>query len=140
MPADDKPEFDIMDCFSGAKMSNSEAEALEEQLLADPNHEFSVGLMFFLAVYAFDSAQMDFATNVCKRMLNFSETYSRYGQLVHTAHIILGRIALRNDDTAAAREHLIAASEAGNSPRSTRQFGKRASDYSATFVVHPLSV
>ncbi len=58
----------------------------------------------------------DYAERVLARASEFAGKWV-YGNGIHHGHIVLGRIALANDDLPAARRHLIAAGDTPGSPQ-----------------------
>ena len=71
-----------------------------------------------LAEKSFADEELHQAREFANELLALSKDYEddwNYGNAIHDANVILGRIALLEDDVASAKEHLIAA---GNSPGS----------------------
>ena len=68
----------------------------------------------WLVIFAFDAGQHALASTTCSQMLKDNATNN---QSVHVAHIVLGRIALKDKDMTKAVEHLKLAGKVGSSPR-----------------------
>ena len=77
-----------------------------------PSRQFD--FRFWLAKMAFDSEQIALATKVSNEMINDNNDNS---QATHVAHIVLGRIALREGNILSAVDHLLCAGRVNGSPR-----------------------
>ena len=87
-------------------------------LETSPDRRYS--LMIATAQAAFLAADYRRATEYAERVLaeasDFKESWV-YGNGIHHGHIVLGRVALANDDVVGAREHLAAAGATPGSPQ-----------------------
>lgn len=68
----------------------------------------------WLVIFAIDAGRHDLASTTCSQMLKDNATNN---QSVHVAHIVLGRLALKDKDMSKAIEHLKLAGKVGSSPR-----------------------
>jgi predicted negative regulator of RcsB-dependent stress response len=73
-----------------------------------------------MAVLLVDAGRLDEAEKFANQLLELAPKYEKdwnYGNAIHKGHISLGRIALRKNDVAAARQHLIKAGMTPGSPQ-----------------------
>jgi hypothetical protein len=71
-----------------------------------------------MAKTALDAERIELAKKYAKEMLDASEQASwNAGNLVHHGHLILGRIALSQDELAEAKSHLLSAGKTNGSPQ-----------------------
>jgi hypothetical protein len=67
-----------------------------------------------------DAGALNIATDYAQELLALAENYKKdwnYGNAIHKGNLILGRVALRKDDRAKAREYLLAAGRTPGSPQ-----------------------
>lgn len=91
-----------------------EATAYMKVYCAESSEHAHLDRRFWLASYALGSAQYDLAREVSEEMLLRCPTDS---QSVHTAHTVLGTLALKRNDVQTAIAHLRLAGKVGESPR-----------------------
>ncbi|MBK7839431.1 MAG: hypothetical protein IPP57_01550 [Candidatus Obscuribacter sp.] len=95
------------------KALNESVEFMQKALAAnEPTPLFDQRT--WLVIFAFDAGQHALASTTCSQMLKDNATNN---QSVHVAHIVLGRIALKDKDMPKAIEHLKLAGKVGSSPR-----------------------
>ncbi|SRR6266540_3487526 len=69
---------------------------------------------------AFELGKIDEAGRYARDLLNAAPQFAHdwnYGNAIHDGHMVLGRIALRQGDAEAAKEHLIQAGKTRGSPQ-----------------------
>jgi len=73
-----------------------------------------------LAAAAFEAGDIPKAEQYAKELIQTAPQHAgnwNYGNAVHKANIVLGRVALRRDDVTAAKQYLLAAGETPGSPQ-----------------------
>jgi hypothetical protein len=98
------------------------ALAVEETTLSRLGAEQRFYVLADLAVEAFEAGDTAKATQYASELLRTAEVCKgrgtwNYGNAIHKGNIVLGRIALERGDTAAAKQHLLAAGETPGSPQ-----------------------
>lgn len=83
----------------------------------------TIGQFYLLgdaAMEAVDEGDLMTAVDFATSLLNLAPTYAdnwNYGNAIHKGHIVLGRVALRNNDLASAKSHLLLAGATPGSPQ-----------------------
>jgi hypothetical protein len=101
-----------------------DADKFMEPLLKDSDRDETLKHAFeeldqSIAQAALEAGELDKAKTKSELVLrnNTNKSDWNYGNLLHTAHSILGRAALKEGDKAAARTHLVAAGRTPGSPQ-----------------------
>jgi hypothetical protein len=107
------PRFEVRGRKAGSDADLAEIERLLPEL--DPHSGLVPRLREAAGELALALGQVERARRHAEEMLvsNAGDTQRRHGDAVHDGHLMLGRIALRAEDVARARAHLILAGEAG---------------------------
>ncbi|HEX3130193.1 MAG TPA: RNA polymerase subunit sigma-24 [Thermoanaerobaculia bacterium] len=93
-------------------------EAYERSLVNTKEAESREAMLPDLAKAALDAGETAKARAYAEEMLKATDRESwNYGNAIHHGHLILGRIALREGDLAAAKEQLLAAGDTPGSPQ-----------------------
>lgn len=85
---------------------------------ADEEEQFCV--LQYVAFAAVDAGEMDKAIGYAERLLQMAPKYQEhwnYGNAIHDANTVLGRVAVANRDVEKAKGYLIAAGQRPESPR-----------------------
>jgi Tfp pilus assembly protein PilF len=93
---------------------------LEQSLALTPDPQEQYYLLSDLAKLAFTAGDAAKATLYAKRLLSEAKQLPfdwNYGNAIYTGNLILGRIALANNDVAAAKTYLLAAAATPGSPQ-----------------------
>jgi hypothetical protein len=102
----------------GQKSAKAALGAYERSLANTQGGEEREGLLPAVATLALEAGETAQARGYAEEMLGSdSQGGWNAGNLVHHGHLVLGRIALRDGDTKAAQEHLLAAGKTKGSPQ-----------------------
>jgi hypothetical protein len=99
------------------KSAQAALGAYERSLANMKDGEERESLLPDLATVALEAGEAAKARGYAEEMLKSDSQGWNAGNLVHHGHLVLGRIALRDGDTKAAQEHLLAAGKTQGSPQ-----------------------
>lgn len=91
-----------------------------QDLSNEPDREKAFYNMTKLAPAQFSKGELDAAQSTAEALLKEAPNWEKnwnYGNAVHTANIVLGRVALRRGNVEEAKEFLMAAGETPGSPQ-----------------------
>jgi tetratricopeptide (TPR) repeat protein len=115
-------EKDFLKQMQEIALENNAEKKLEgaTKILEEGDEYQGFLILKYAAMASFDVGQLEKAKIYAEQLLSLSKNYRRdwnYGNAIHDGNVILGRVAIRQNNIQLAKEHLLKAGKTKGSPQ-----------------------